>query len=233
MAASHKTLTFKRLKFLNPYPVLLRAYTKDARKLPEREAAFTYRRARSIMKKGPKKPKSRFGNYRMYSQSTYLRRQKRLAGTGQLTKPGWWKKGLYSRPGQPPFYHGGSKDFNLRSIRFSKVNPQISHARSTGAIYAWRVGPVYKPSKIATPVPQLQEFGGTVTLRHARGKKSFTTKGLKQTHIKTNTGQTLRYPPRPYMAPASKEARESAARKSPHTLKAFTKMGGMKGKRIY
>ncbi len=228
-----RTLAFKRLKFKNPYPQLLRAYQRDAKNLPKKEAAFTYRRARSIMKKAPKKPKSRYGNYRMYNANTYDRRKKRLAASGQLTAPGFWRKGLYSRPGHPPYYHGESGDFNLRRIEFHPTRPHVPHAQSRGKAYAWVVGPLHDSSKAGTSVPQLHEYGGTIRLKYDRGKRTYQAKGLKQSFIKTKKGQTVKYPPRPYMRPAAKEARESAARKSPYTLRAITKLGNMKGKRIY
>jgi hypothetical protein len=236
-----RTLRFKKLKLTkkHPWESHLRAYQRDVEKLPEREAAFTFRRARSIMKKSPKKPKSRFGEYRQYTPKAYQNRMNKWqnAGSPKGKRPSrnYYRKGLYSRPGQPPYYHGKSDDFGLRKIRFKSMRPKIHHKRPEGGaknVYAWRVGPVYAPSKMSTPVPQLHEYGGTITLRYDRAKTSKTVRGLK-VHFKPKTNRVLKYPARPYMRPSAKEARESAARKSPYTLKAITKLGGMKGKRTY
>lgn len=233
-----KTLKFKKLKFDRPYKGILRSFQRDAKKLPEREAAFTRRRARSIMKKAPKKPKSRYGNYQMYSTTVYNRRQQRMNARGKSSSQGYWRKGLYSRPGQPPFYHDSQAQFNLRTIVFGAItgSPKIpTPSRRNADIYAWRVGPVYNvngPMR-STPIPSLHEYGGTVRLQYNRRRATYKDRGIRQRYRNQRKGELVRYPARPYMRPAAKEARESAARKAPNSLKKIARLGGWRGRRIY
>lgn len=222
-----KTVAIKKIRFTNPFPAIAKSFERAAEKLPELEAVFIRTRARSIMKKAPKKPKTPYG---------------RLTPWGKRSKKAgkyYWKKGLYSRPGHPPHYHPESGDFNLRKISFSRIqSPQIPHkSASGGKLNAWRVGPMFRKNKWQPqPVPALHEYGGTIRFRKKMGATFKTRNGWK---LRRNPRQTpsgdmvLTYPPRPYMRPAAKEARESAMRKMGPSLKELTKLGGWKGKRIY
>ena len=233
-----QTLKFKKLKFDRPFKGIMRSFQRDAKKLPEREAAFTRRRARSIMKKAPKKPKSLYGNYRMYTQSTYAKRQARFAARGKNSTQGYWRKGLYSRPGHPPFYHDSQAQFNLRTIVFGPItgSPKIpTPSTRAGDVYAWRVGPVYNvngPMR-STPIPALHEYGGTIRLQYNRRRPTYKDRGIRLRYRNQRKGEQVRYAARPYMRPAAKEARESAARKAPNSLRKITKLGGWQGRRIY
>lgn len=219
-----QTLKFKKLWKKNPFPSQFKAFERDAEKLPKREAAFTQRRAKSIMRKAPQRPRSRFGNLQPYSERI---RKKRWA---KYERTHFWRKGLYSRPGHPPFWHG-DKNFSLKKIEFHTTQPKLSHAKG-GKTYAYVVGPIYAPSKNRKPVPGLHEYGGSVRLasRNKGRVTRFEDRGMPM--FRRAQGR-LRYPPRPYMRPAAKEARESSQRKSPNSLKKLTKLGKWTGRRIY
>jgi hypothetical protein len=211
---------FKKIYSNNPYKRIAREFAKDAKRLPKREVQFTRVRARSIMRKAPKKPKSRYGERVQY---------KRGKKKGQFYN----RKGLYSKPGDPPFWHGdNSKAFNLRRIEYREVGtPHIKAARKKagGKTISYVVGPKYRASRHSTPVPQLHEHGGSI--RISRAGKKYSDRGF--TFRRTVTTGTVNYPPRPYMQPAGKEARVSAIAKSPQSLKALVNLGGLKGRRIY
>ena len=100
----------------------------------------------------------------MYTQSTYAKRQARFAARGKNSTQGYWRKGLYSRPGHPPFYHDSQAQFNLRTIVFGPItgSPKIpTPSTRAGDVYAWRVGPVYNvngPMR-STPIPRCMSTG--------------------------------------------------------------------------
>lgn len=227
-----KTLKFKRLKFINPYSRYRKRIERAVRDFPEKEAKFIRVRARSIMKKAPQKGKTRYGNYQTYTQKTYVKRQARHRAKNKKGSPsiGFWRKGLYSRPGHPPFYHQKGA-FNLRTIAYKQIqNPEIRHARG-GHVNAWIVGPLYKRSRHSIPVPQLHEHGGVIRLN--KQGSTFKTKN-PNIRLRRLSSERAVYPKRPYMAPSAKEARESAARKSPNSLRNLVRLGGMVGgRRIY
>ena len=220
-----KALTFKHIagysirKLNRP----LRKLSSDAKRLPEIEARFTRRRAKSIMLPKRKRPKTRYG---------VMKKRK----TGKRIGTEYFEKGAYSKPGQPP-YSDRTLNFNLRSIDIPRpISPSmaIPHARLQGGkAYAWRVGPnaSSKRPKTGVYVPGLHEYGGTVRFRGiGRAGSTYEHRGLKLRH---SNAKTVKYPKRPFMAPAAKEARESAARKSPYSLRKLVSLGGFKGKRKY
>ena len=213
------TVKFRKLYDRNPYKRIRYAMARDAKNLPKAEAAFTRRRARSIMRKAPKKPRSRFGERRFYGP--------KAKKAGQA----YWRKGLYSRPGHPPFHHG--QKFNLRTIIFKPISigaANVPHASTRGGrAIAWRVGPKFRPSRRSIPVPQLHEYGGTVKVTR-RGRR-FTDRGISLTR-RVTTGR-LRYPPRPYMKPASQEAKVSVRAKHGGSLPWLVNLGGLHGRRMY
>ena len=139
----------------------------------EKYAARTMVIAKNSMRKAPKKPKSRFGNQQAYS--------KRSRKFGQT----FWRKGMYSRPGEPPFWHERTDGRTLKKIIYRKV---------TNGKYL--VGPIiYKGTKYS--VPDLHEFGGTV--RPEGGDFAyFTPLGVKR----RRTPKSATYPKRPFMRPA-------------------------------
>ena len=222
-----KTVTFKKLYFTNPYKVLLRKVNREFSvqkgSIVEREAAETRLIARRSMKKAPNRPKTRFGQLRQYGMNTKSYKR---------GKRSFYQKGMYSKPGSPPFHHG--QHFNLRFILYDSA-PQpalrtgISQfgARRTSV---YRVGPKYDSSKaqyyrlIGTrgrPVPGLQEYGGTIRLRSTqRSRKD--RRGFRVEIDLTETG-TLRYPERPYMRPAGKIAQQ----RSEDRLEDIGKMKGI------
>jgi len=135
--------------------------------------------ARRSMKKAPKKPKSRFGNLQAYS--------KRSKKYGQF----FWRKGQYSRPGHPPFYHGDGKGkATLRHILFSKVRHGV-----------WKIHPGYLPQRSRPKVPDLHEFGGKVKKLNA---VYYDRQGNR---VKRRITDTAVYPKRPFLAPAMVKAR--------------------------
>ena len=218
--ASRSKLAIKKIRFSNPWKSIGRNFQRDAENLPKREAAFIRRRAKSIMRKAPKKPKTPYGNMKLQKRKT------------KRHMSAYWQKGAYSRPGHPPYYHGSAK-FNLRFITFGPVQqPTIPrHAKSGGDVYAQRVGPVFKPNKWnPTPIPGLHEYGGKVRL--SRKGKTYTdnSKRIKMRRRLAGNG-VADYPERPYMRPSAIEGRESSARKAPNSYKKLLTLGGLKGKR--
>lgn len=222
-----KSLSFKRLRFTNPYKRIRSNFRRDAADLPKAEAAFIRRRAISLMKKGPNRPRTLYGQLKSYKQ--------RHRRTGRYF---YWQKGIYSRPGHPPFHYG--KPFDLRKIFFDQISasdvgiPTSSYRG--GHVNAWRVGPRLfngpkRGRRSAIPIPQLHEYGGTVQLG-SRKSKTFKTR-VKSVRLRRREEGTAKYPARPYMRPAAEEGRRSARAKKGGSIPRLTKMGGMKGKRIY
>ena len=115
------------------------------------------------MKKAPKKPKSLYGNYRMYTQSTYAKRQARFAARGKNSTQGYWRKGLYSRPGHPPFYHDSQAQFNLRTIVFGPItgSPKIPtpSTRAGDVCLASWAGLQRQRSHAINPIPRCMSTG--------------------------------------------------------------------------
>lgn len=216
-----QTIAFRKIRFTNPFGRIGRRFKREAEDLPKREAKFIRVQARSSMRKAPKKPKSRFGTLQAYG-----RRSKKY---GKY----FWRKGLYSRPGHPPFHHG--QQFNLRTILYLPINsPDIAHSKG-GRVTAYRVGPKKSasskrtPGGVNPPVPMLHEYGGQV--RISKGASTFEDRGIR---LRRSTGNgLLNYPERPYMRPAAKIARETARKKSPNSLKKLVRLGGLTGTRIY
>jgi hypothetical protein len=217
-----KVITFREHRFTNPYKRILKNFERDAQDLPLAEAAFIRRRARSIMRKGPQNPKTRFGNLQAYS--------KRSQKYGKY----YWRKGMYSRPGHPPFYH--TKGFNLRTIWFGPIQTSdVSIPRARGQkVTAYRVGPKYNAGKFrrTTPVPALHEFGGVVHVKKRGATFKTRVPGIRFRR-KNNGNGTLNYPARPYMKPAAAEARVSVKAKKGGSLPRLVKLGGLKGRRFY
>lgn len=207
------SIAFKKIRFTNPYGAISRRFAREAKATPRMEAKFVKVRARSIMRKAPKRPKTPYGNIQWW---------KRGKKYGQF----YWRKGLHSRPGHPPFHNG--QKFNLRRIHVVPIKyTSIPKASSAGGVTtAYKVGPEHFGGD--PPVPGLHEHGGTLRLNNAQ--PTYTRKGIT---LRRRDTRVAKYPPRPYMRPASKEARESAARKSPYTFRRITRLGGLKGRRIY
>jgi len=227
-----RTLSIKQLKFVNPYKRLRTAVPKAMAKIVQMEARFVWTRARSLMRKAPKNPKTQHGHYQPYKTKSYEKRvNKYRAQGGKRPGRGFYRKGLYSAPGRPPFWHEENKSFNLRTFWYGVIsNPKIPH-KSGGDVYAQRVGPKFKHQKGSTPIPELMEQGGVVRLN----KKGSTYK-TRNSNIRLRRQDSSKavYAPRPYMKPAGIEARESAAKKSPYTLKKITQIAGIVGgKRTY
>jgi hypothetical protein len=224
-----RVLKFNKLYFSNPYKAFKRKTDKEFsnRKLSivEREAAETRLIARRSMKKAPMRPKSRFGQEREYGKNTkaYKKGKRR-----------YYQKGMYSRPGHPPFHHG--QVFNLKTILYDAVpHPALrSEISRFGArrVSVYRVGPKYDSSKAqyyrlmgtaGRPVPGLQEYGGTVRLRNTQRTRK-DRRGFQVELDLTQTG-TLRYPERPYMRPAGRIAQRRAEER-------FFLLNKMKGVRL-
>ncbi len=216
-----RILKFKRITFNNPFKGWRRAFDKDARDLPMREARFTRVRARSIMRKAPQRPRTVYGQIKAYS--------KRSKKYGKY----YWQKGLYSRPGHPPFHHG--QTFNLRTIAYREIratNMPTKPLKPGGRLINYRVGPIYKerPWEPSKPVPMLHEWGGTVSLQPRDGQ-TYKTRNPKIRLRRKEAGKAV-YKRRPYMEPAAEEARWSAMKKSPQSMKKLYKLGVRSNQRI-
>lgn len=221
--ARAKILTFKRLSRVNNFPRLQRAARRDLsgpRNLALEVAKFTRARARSLQKPAPKKPAKSaglYGNIRSYRPGSAKYRANKF----------YWKKGLYSRPGQAPFYHGKAANpyQTLRGIIYEEIqSAQVTiPINSRGAfIKAYIVGPLHKPSRDQVSVPALHEHGGTVRLT-TMGNQTY--KARNGVVLRRRNPTTATYPRRPYMEPAADEARRSVRRK-------FGNIAGMKPSRL-
>lgn len=85
--------------------------------------------------------------------------------------------GRYSPPGSPPFAHSGKKGALLKRFLYFSFDPSSKSV-------------VVGPTALGrSTVPNVQEFGGSITIRPRRGR---------------NKGKTIRqkYAARPYMGPA-------------------------------
>ena len=221
-----KTLTFKRLRFTNPYKRFQQNFKRDAEALPKAEAAFTWATARGSMRPAPKKPKQKFGRFgfqKAYTQKAY---NNRVAKYGKNTPKTFLRKGLYSPPGHPPFNH--TKGFSLKSMKFVPIGggADIPHARPTGGrVLAWRVGPIMNTRKSWTkPVPALHEYGGTVRIN--KQASTYTDRGWTLQRKNRGTGTAV-YPERPYMRPAAEKARRDVKAKFGGSIPRLTKMGNV------
>ena len=150
----------------------------------EKYAARTMVIAKNSMRKAPKKPKSRFGNQQAYS--------KRSRKFGQT----FWRKGMYSRPGEPPFYHESAQQTarKKQGVKPSRTLRNIMYSKVADGKYI--VGPkIFKGTRYS--IPDLHEFGGTV--RPEGGDFAYWTPlGVKR----RKTPKSATYPKRPFMRPA-------------------------------
>jgi hypothetical protein len=183
-----KVLRFKKIRLYNQFPAIARMIDKGASnpdKIMERYVATARLIARRSMKKAPKRPKSRFGNRQPYS--------KRSKKFGQS----YWRKGQYSRPGEPPFYHGDQKKAGkatLRSIEYHRVS------YNPGQSSRWQVGPTTLAGTTGV-IPGLHEHGGSVRV------KSLGYYDRQGRRITRPTAGLAIYPKRPYMRPALLKAK--------------------------
>lgn len=206
-----RALRFVRRRHVDHFPKILRAVTTGSDnldKIAERYAATAAMIAKRSMKKAPKRPRSRFGTLKAYSQ-----RSKKY---GRY----YWQKGMYSRPGQPPFWV--EKAGNTSGKRSKASLRQIIYERLGYARF--RVGPIYLPQKAKPPVPALHEHGGTVRKQYNSYKDRL---GRR---IRRPQAHSARYPKRPYMAPAMQKAKRYV-RGSKHFLDRLNNLAGMRATR--
>jgi hypothetical protein len=236
VAKNSRQVAFKKVQLIPAYRLKFpfRRLRRDAEALPRWEAATTGKTAKRSMRKGPKKPKSRFGQLKAYR-------------SGKKYGKFYWQKGLYSRPGHPPFHYG--KPFDLRRIEYAPIalsaakrirRTDFRHTLGAGIKHGYRVGPVYKSSFHSTPVPQLHEFGGSVKIRKQASVFQTRNPNIRlrrtgwigpggTTGVTGGTG-SLHYPPRPYMRPAGHKTRTGGRKGG--SLRWLYKLGGMRGYRI-
>ena len=206
-----KVVQFKKLHRVNHFKKIRaknRSVLTGQYNIAETYARFTRVKARSLMRPQPKSPNRKLGLYG--NLAAYSKKSKRY---GQF----YWKKGLYSRPGHPPFYSRDTKGSTYNSLYGGMIYKEISRGQSTikmpsisakAQFKGYRVGPTYKPSKHSTPVPVLHEAGGTI-----RTGKSLRYKARNQMFIRRRQSGTARYPARPYMEPAARLAKKEADKK--------------------
>ena len=223
-----KSFQLKKITYKFPYKKVRqknKAPLEGKYNIADRISRFTGVAAKSSMRPQPKKPrafesqgKTLYGHKKAYSQKAYQKRQAKY-GTG--TSKTFWRKGLYSRPGQPPFYdrkNSGSLFASLRGgmVWSVKMNSTSYSKLNVGGhlSYPGKGGPPKKKGYIAgplfrrggqfssTPVPALHEHGGTQT------NKAKTHTGRNGVAIRHRTPGTTRYPKRPYMAPAGIKAQK-------------------------
>lgn len=182
-----RTLKFKRVEnnLINKANRVAKWSPRDVDDAAKHLVIVAWKIAKRSMKKAPKRPKSRFGSLQAYKKG----RQK----YGQY----YWRKGQYSRPGHPPFYHGDGKGLaTLKSMKFGR----IKHGK-------WYLRPRYLSQRSRPKIPDLHEFGGRVKKLN---KVYYDKRGNK---VKRRTpDNTAIYPKRPFLAPAMIKARLHIAR---------------------
>lgn len=192
MASRVRVVRFTQRRKVNRFPAILRAVTTGADavdKIASRYAATVALIAKRSMKKGPKRPKSRFGQLKAYSR----RSQK----YGRY----YWQKGMYSRPGHPPFWHEpaprppGSK---AKPRTSGPLRATISYQKVSDGHY--RIGPKSFGGR-GPDVPSLHEHGGTAQMKY----NSYLDRNGKR--VNRPKSKTAHYPARPYMAPAMRQAK--------------------------
>jgi hypothetical protein len=109
------------------------------------------------------------------------------------------RKGGTSAPGQPPFAHSGE----IRDLLFFAYEPR------TGTFV---VGPLGFRTKGGVTVPELHEKGGTrtaykgetITVKNPIGRDPTTGRFFSRGSHRVKITGTIKYPARPFMAPALK-----------------------------
>ena len=182
-------------------------------RIAEYWAARTALIAKRSMPKAPKstKNKKRLGTFKAYGKSTK---------SYQKGKRYYFSKGLYSPPGQPPFWHPKGPNPKRRGKASLKL---IKYVR-VGSATHWRVGPEYFPQRGSIPVPALHEHGGVAKMRT---KNYYDRAGKKHARLQSFTA---RYPPRPYMKPAFEKAKHDKQR-GRSIIDRINNAGGMKASR--
>lgn len=206
---------FKKVSGVNHFPRIHRAVstgTSNPDKLMERYAATVVLIAKRSMKKAPKRPKSRFGQLKAYSR----RSQK----YGRY----YWQKGMYSRPGQPPFWTEGKPPSKPggRAIPGGQLRNLISYQRLGYAHF--KMGPKVFSRRSGVSVPELHEHGGTVRTKY----NSYLDRSGKR--INRPKVGIARYPARPYMAPAMQKAKRYT-RGGKHFIDQINNMAGLRANR--
>jgi len=208
---------------------------KTKRNPAETFARFTRKKAQTRMRKAPPNPSKKRGLYgrdRMYTQKAWMKRVKKY---GASTSMYFKQKGLYSRPGDPPFYHQSGSNFNLKTMGLQEVSKaSLTIAGATLSTFGQRgstlqgkgtrayiTGPLMirgvTGRRGRKPVPQLHEEGGIVAWKQPK-KPVISHRNNVRTARMSRHGAI--YPKRPYMKPASKEAIREANLK----MKNFTMM---------
>ena len=210
-----KTNKFKSVKSYLTRPLA------EKNNMAETYAKFIRVKARSLMKPAPKNPRQdlgRYGRSQAYTPQAYARRLSK-----GKTETHFWRKGLYSKPGDAPFYH--KANFNLRRIEYKEVSSgQVTHPSlrlrtngvPAGLVKGYIVGPMYKPNKLRTSIPALHEFGGMVRLPRTATDTYTGRNGAVMRYASANnafTKGTVTYPARPYMKPAGILGKQEADRK--------------------
>lgn len=199
---------------------------------------FASSKIKTLQRKAPKKPRwyKSDQNRTLYGyRATYSPRSKSF----QQGKRRYVKKGLYSKPGSPPFYHrpGESNPFlTMRKVgEFDQKGyaqqwrPLFNSGRNRGKVVNSKVtGPaVRKNRRGGKPVPILHEEGGTVRLGRGRGLTYQARNGADI--IRQNVG-VAKYPKRPFVKPGSRAGSLEAWKK--YSRKKLTRIGGMRPKKV-
>lgn len=205
-----RAVRFVRRRYINHFPKIVKAVTTGSDnfdKIVERFVATTALIAKRSMRKAPKRPKSRFGTLKAYSKNSKK--------YGRF----YWQKGMYSRPGQPPFWVERSDGKTLRRMHYFRV--RMMRSSHGGGYTQWRVGPLQYGN---SQVPGLHEHGGTVRTRY----NSYLNRGGQR--IRRPTTQRAHYPRRPYMEPAVRMAKRYT-QGGRHFIDRINTLGGLRATR--
>jgi hypothetical protein len=147
---------------------------------------FDRKRVQDAAEKGTVRALSKFGAFVRRAAQTSMRYRKKA-----------------SPPGQPPSAHKDKRRAALKKLGRAKNNGALlrellffAYDPRTRSVV---VGPLGFKSKGGVSVPALHEFGGT---RTAYPSEKFVAGRGKKARVVSVGGKTLRYPKRPFMAPA-------------------------------
>lgn len=184
------TVELTEFEFLGQ--VLVGKIGKAKGRVLKRSGAFIRRSARQSMKKRPKKPKTRFGEFKTVKRGRNIGKKR-------------FVKGESSPPGKPPLVTSTSKGArNLRSIRF-----EVSGDANSLVIHTI---PFRSSQSISQPPAALHEAGGTASIR----RKPRRSKRGRRIIAKA---KTVAFPARPYMAPAGSKGLKDFRKKFKNSIR--------------
>ena len=229
-------LAFKKISKRNNFPALNNAVARamDPRgSIVYHTTRFAARKIKTLQRKAPKKPRIFKGDdtKTLYGvRATYKPTTKKF----QQGKRSYAKKGLYSKPGSPPFWHQKSSN-PFQTMRIIASFDVKGYALAWTNLYAGAgdikdikvVGPAIRWNmRRGKPVPILHEQGGTV--RIGRGQPTYLNRNGAE--IMRKSPATAVYPARPFVGPGgAMGAREAWTKYSESKL---TRIWGMKPKSV-